>query len=144
MDADSGVEVLERVTDDVVIIERHDSVTTAAEAPFSSLYDTPSGTVVAILCGLAIVVAIQLLVARIFRTGKSIIESLTFFATAMVAVLVAVYVCDLLIAGPDVLLLREGERSAIVNFVKDTCLMVFAYFFGTKSAATGSVTNDPD
>ena len=144
MDADSGLDVLERVTDDVVIIERHDAVTTAAEAPFSSLYDTPYGTVAAILCGLAIVVAIQLLVARIFRSGKSIIESLTFFATAMVAILVAVYVCDMLIAGPDVLLLREGERSAIVNFVKDTCLMVFAYFFGTKSAATGSVTNDPD
>lgn len=144
MDADSGVEVLERVTDDVVIIERNDAVTTAPEAPFSSLYDTPLGTVTAILCGLAIVVAIQMLVARIFRAGKSIIESLTFFATAMVAILVAVYVCDLLIAGPDVLLLREGERSSIVNFVKDTCLMVFAYFFGTKSAPTGSVTNDPD
>lgn len=143
MDVDSGLDVLERVTDDVVIIERHDAVTTAAEAPFSSLYDTPSGTVMAILCGLAIVVTIQLLVARIFRTSKTIIESLTFFATAMVAILVAVYVCDLLIAGPDVLLLKDGERSAIVNFVKDTCLMVFAYFFGTKSAATGSEINDP-
>lgn len=144
MEVDSGLQVLERVTDDVVIIERNDAVTAAAEAPFSSLYDTPYGTIAAILCGLVIVVAIQVLVARIFRSGKTVIESLTFFATAMVAILVAVYVCDLLIAGPDVLLLREGERSAIVNFVKDTCLMVFAYFFGTRSAATGSMTNDSD
>ena len=51
----------------------------------------------------------------------------------MVSLLVAVYVCDLLIAGPDVMLLRDGERAEIVGFVKDTCLMVFAYFFGTKS-----------
>ena len=85
----------------------------------------------------------QLLVARIFRNAKSIIEALTFFATAMVAFLVAIYLCDLLIAGPDVMLLHEGERGAIVNFVKDTCLMVFAYFFGTKSAgATPEVKTD--
>ena len=73
------------------------------------------------------------------------IEALTFFATSMVAFLVAVYLCDLLIAGPDVLLLHEGERSAIVSFVQDICLMTFAYFFGTKSGptTTGSVTNDP-
>jgi hypothetical protein len=51
----------------------------------------------------------------------------------MVAILVAVYFCDLLIAVPDVMLLRDGERAEIVGFVKDTCLMVFAYFFGTKS-----------
>ena len=78
----------------------------------------------------------QLIVARIFRVAKSIIEALTFFATSMVAFLVAIYLCDMLIAGPDVMLLHEGERSAIVNFVKDTCLMVFAYFFGTKSVNT--------
>ena len=58
----------------------------------------------------------------------------------MVAFLVAIYLCDLLIAGPDVTLLREGERAQIVGFIKDICLMVFAYFFGTKSAET---TNPP-
>jgi hypothetical protein len=107
-----------------------------ADAPFTSLYYTQTGTFAAIACGLAIVVVVQVAVARIFRVAKTIIEALTFFATAMVAVLVAIYICDLLIAGPDVLLLHEGERSSIVNFVKDTCLMVFAYFFGTKSAST--------
>ena len=87
----------------------------------------------ALAFGLGVVVVVQLLVARIFSRAKSMIEALTFFATAMVAFLVAVYLCDLLIAGPDVLLLRAGERAAIVGFVKDTCLMVFAYFFGTRS-----------
>jgi hypothetical protein len=107
-------------------------------APFSSLYDSLSGTVAAITFGLAVVVIVQLLVNRIFTRAQSMIEALTFFATSMVAFLVAVYLCDLLIAGPDVLLLHEGERSAIVGFIKDTCLMVFAYFFGTKSAGTTS------
>lgn len=112
----------------------------AVEAPFTSLYYSQQGTIMAIACGLAIVLSVQLALARIFRVARSIIEALTFFATSMVAVLVAVYVCDLLIAGPDVLLLHEGERSSIVNFIKDTCLMVFAYFFGTKSA--GSATTE--
>jgi len=108
----------------------------APRAPFSSLYYTQTGTLAAIICGMAILVVVQIKVARIFGSAKSIIEALTYFATSMVAVLVGIYICDLLIAGPNVLLLREGERSSIVNFVKDTCLMVFAYFFGTKSAAT--------
>jgi len=84
------------------------------------------------------VLIVQVAVARIFSVAKSIIEALTFFATSMVAVLVGAYVCDLLIAGPAVLLLHEGERSSIVNFIKDTCLMVFAYFFGTKSASSAT------
>lgn len=109
-------------------------------APFSSLYSSQTGTLAAIICGMAILVIVQIKVARIFGSAKSIIEALTYFATSMVAVLVGIYICDLLIAGPEVLLLREGERSSIVNFVKDTCLMVFAYFFGTKSAASSPST----
>ena len=88
---------------------------------------------------LGVVVVVQLLVAKIFAGAKSMVESLTFFATSMVAFLVAVYICDLLIAGPDVYLLREGERSSIVSFIEDICLMTFAYFFGTKN---GSATHD--
>jgi hypothetical protein len=116
--------IVERVTDDAALVS----------APFSSLYHTQTGTIAAIVCGMAIIIVVQIKVARIFQSARSIIEALTYFATSMVAVLVGVYVCDLLIAGPNVLLLREGERSSIVNFVKDTCLMVFAYFFGTKTA----------
>ena len=116
--------IVERVTDDAALVS----------APFSSLYYTQTGTIAAIVCGMAIIIVVQIKVARIFGSTRSIIEALTYFATSMVAILVGIYVCDLLIAGPNVLLLREGERSSIVNFVKDTCLMVFAYFFGTKTA----------
>jgi len=133
VDLDTSPEVVPLVTDDALLVEG----IVASELPtvdgFSSLYDTTAGTITAIAFGLGVVVVVQLLVARIFSHAKSMIEALTFFATAMVAFLVAVYLCDLLIAGPDVLLLRAGERADIVGFVKDTCLMVFAYFFGTRS-----------
>ena len=133
MDADSGLDVVERVTDDAVLLEGLPTTDAHDVQAFSSLYDTQVGTTMAIAFGLTVVVLVQSLVTRIFSRAKSMIEALTFFATSMVAFLMAVYLCDLLIAGPDVLLLRAGERAEIVGFVKDTCLMVFAYFFGTRS-----------
>ncbi len=133
MDLDTSPEVVPLVTDDAMLVEGIDAHELPSVEGFSSLYDTQSGTITAIVFGLGVVVVVQLLVGRIFSRAKSMIEALTFFATAMVAFLVAVYLCDLLIAGPDVLLLRAGERADIVGFVKDTCLMVFAYFFGTRS-----------
>ena len=139
MDLDTSPEVIPQVTDDAVLLEEIAGPEMPTVDAFSSLYDTQLGTIAAISFGLAVVVVVQLLVARIFSRAKNMIEALTFFATAMVAFLVAVYLCDLLIAGPDVLLLRAGERAAIVGFVKDTCLMVFAYFFGTRSSGG---TND--
>jgi hypothetical protein len=133
VDLDTSPEVVPLVTDDAMLVEGIDAHELPSVEGFSSLYDTQSGTITAIVFGLGVVVVVQLLVGRIFSRAKSMIEALTFFATAMVAFLVAVYLCDLLIAGPDVLLLRAGERAAISGFVKDTCLMVFAYFFGTRS-----------
>jgi uncharacterized membrane protein len=133
VDLDTSPEVVPLVTDDAMLVEGIDAHELPSVEGFSSLYDTQSGTITAIVFGLGVVVVVQLLVGRIFSRAKSMIEALTFFATAMVAFLMAVYLCDLLIAGPDVLLLRAGERAAIVGFVKDTCLMVFAYFFGTRS-----------
>ena len=141
MDLDTSPEVVPLVTDDAVLVEGIVAPELPTVEGFSSLYDTQGGTVTAIAFGLAVVVVVQVLVGRIFSRAKSMIEALTFFATAMVAFLVAVYLCDLLIAGPDVLLLRAGERAAIVGFVKDTCLMVFAYFFGTRS---NGASNDAD
>jgi hypothetical protein len=141
VDLDTSPEVVPLVTDDAVLVEGIVAPELPTVEGFSSLYDTQGGTVTAIAFGLAVVVVVQVLVGRIFSRAKSMIEALTFFATAMVAFLVAVYLCDLLIAGPDVLLLRAGERAAIVGFVKDTCLMVFAYFFGTRS---NGASNDAD
>ena len=141
MDLDTSPEVVPLVTDDAVLVEGIDAHELATVDGFISLYDTQAGTITAIVFGLGVVVVVQLLVERIFSRAKSMIEAPTFFATAMVAFLVAVYLCDLLIAGPDVLLLRAGERAAIVGFVKDTCLMVFAYFFGTRSNGASNDAN---
>ena len=141
MDLDTSPEVVPLVTDDAVLVEGIVAPELPTVEGFSSLYDTQGGTITAIAFGLAVVVVVQVLVGRIFSRAKSMIEALTFFATAMVAFLVAVYLCDLLIAGPDVLLLRAGERAAIVGFVKDTCLMVFAYFFGTRSNGASNDAN---
>jgi hypothetical protein len=138
VDADSGLDVVERVTDDAVLLEGLPATNAPTVEAFSSLYDTQGGTITAIAFGLILVVVVQLLVTRIFAGAKSMVEALTFFATAMVSVLVAVYLCDLLIAGPDVLLLRDGERSSIFSFIENTCLMTFAYFFGTKTSTGGS------
>jgi hypothetical protein len=141
VDLDTSSEVIQLVTDDAVLLEEIAATGEPTVEAFSSLYDTQGGTITAIAFGLGVVVIVQLLVARIFSRAKSMIDALTFFATAMVAFLVAVYLCDLLIAGPDVLLLRAGERAAIVGFVKDTCLMVFAYFFGTRSNGASNDAN---
>jgi hypothetical protein len=141
VDLDTSPEVVPLVTDDAVLVEGIVAPELPTVEGFSSLYDTQGGTITAIAFGLAVVVVVQVLVGRIFSRAKSMIEALTFFATAMVAFLVAVYLCDLLIAGPDVLLLRAGERAAIVGFVKDTCLMVFAYFFGTRSNGASNDAN---
>ena len=94
-------------------------------APISSLYQTFGGTLTAVALGLLIIVGIQIIVGRIFGGKRTMSDSLTTFATAMVAVLVGIYVCDLLIAGPEVTLLRESERTTIVTFIKDISLMCF-------------------
>lgn len=140
MDLDTSSEVIQLVTDDAELLEEIAATDAPTVEAFSSLYDTQGGTITAIAFGMTVVVVIQLLVTRIFAGAKTMVDALTFFATAMVSVLVAVYLCDLLIAGPDVLLLRDGERSSIVSFIEDICLMTFAYFFGTKTSTGG--TND--
>jgi hypothetical protein len=109
----------------------------AAPTPrqYSSLYDTKATTVAAILFGVLIVGGIQVIVARMYQNAKNEQEYLTRFVTALVALVMGAYIADLLIAGPDTSLLSPEEHLTILGFVKDVCLMVFAYFFGTKSAA---------
>lgn len=101
--------------------------------PFHSLYQSFGGTLTAVTLGVLIIIGIQLVVGRIFHSARTMSDSLTAFATAMVAVLVGIYVCDLLIAGPEIMLLREAERTTIVTFIKDISLMCFSYYFGSKT-----------
>ena len=122
---------------ELVAPEAPPEVVAATEAPpagpFNSLYQTFSGTITAVALGLLIIVGIQIIVGRVFSGKRTMSDSLTTFATAMVAVLVGIYVCDLLIAGPEVTLLRESERTTIVTFIKDISLMCFSYYFGSKT-----------
>ena len=114
-------------------VASHIETSSLPAGPFNSLYQTFSGTITAVALGLLIIVGIQLIVGRIFNAKRTMSDSLTTFATAMVAVLVGIYVCDLLIAGPEVTLLRESERTTIVTFIKDISLMCFSYYFGSKT-----------
>jgi hypothetical protein len=109
-------------------------VSSLPAGPFHSLYQTFGGTLTAVSLGVLIIVGIQLVVSWIFNSARTMSDSLTTFATAMVAVLVGIYVCDLLIAGPEVMLLREAERTTIVTFIKDISLMCFSYYFGSKTS----------
>jgi hypothetical protein len=97
------------------------------------LYQSFGGTLTAVSLGMLIIVGIQMVVSRVFNSARTMSDSLTTFATSMVAILVAIYVCDLLIAGPEVMLLREAERTTIVTFIKDISLMCFSYYFGSKT-----------
>lgn len=105
---------------------------------YPSLYDTKSSTVVAILLGMAIVGGIQTVVWQIHQKAKTEYSALTQFVTMMVALVLGAYMADLLIAGPDTSLLSDDEHTIILGFVKDICLMVFSYYFGTRSASSRS------
>ena len=72
-------------------------------------------------------------VKHIFDTQKKEHKALTQFVTTMFALIVGIWIADKLIAGPDTELLAESESRDVLNFIKDTTLMVFAYYFGTKA-----------
>ena len=134
-DLDSPV-VPEPVAAPVVVepVASRTEVSPLPAGPFHSLYQSFGGTLTAVTLGVLIIIGIQWVVGRIFNSVRTMSDSLTTFATAMVAVLVGIYVCDLLIAGPEVMLLREAERTTIVTFIKDISLMCFSYYFGSKTS----------
>jgi hypothetical protein len=105
---------------------------------YPSLYDTKATTVVAVLLGMVIIGGIQVVVGRIFNVTRDVHRALTHFVVSMVALVVGAYLTDLIISGPDTSLLAPSEKATILDFIKSTCLMVFAYFFGTKAANTAS------
>lgn len=117
-------------------------VVSSGDENYPSLYDTTQGTIVAIFFGIAIVTGVQMMVHRIYTKARSEQEILTRFAISVVALVIGVYITDLLIAGPDTSLLDDEEHTIILSFVKDICLMVFSYYFGTKSATPAPYTDD--
>jgi len=119
-----------------------DTAASVAVAPaasvkeYPSLYDTKSTTVVAILLGILIIGGIQYMVHRIFAANKNEHKALTQFVTSMVALVIGAYLCDLIVSGPATSLMTAHEHNTILAFVKDVCLMVFAYYFGTKAGGS--------
>jgi len=105
----------------------------SAERMYPSLYDTTGGTLLAISLAAAIIGGVLWTVARIYQRSRDEHAALTQFVTTMVALVVGAYIADLLVAGPDTSLLTSGEHASILSFVKDTCLMVFSYYFGTRA-----------
>jgi hypothetical protein len=116
---------------EAVELQINDVATAGREYP--SLYDTKGTTVVAILLGISIVAAIQFGIVRMYTTAKSEQIYLTRFVTALVGLVMGAYIADLLIAGPSTNLLSDEDHTMILAFVKDIALMIFAYYFGTKS-----------
>lgn len=100
---------------------------------YPSLYDSTTGTLMAIGLAASIIGGVLWTVARIYQRSRDEHAALTQFVTTMVALVVGAYIADLLVAGPDTSLLGESEHASILAFVKDTCLMVFSYYFGTRA-----------
>lgn len=98
-----------------------------------SLYDNHITTIAAILIGIAIVSGIQLWIFKIFQHNKNSYRALTQFVTMMLGLIVGGYMTNLLVASPHEKIMTQQESMTIVSFIKDICLMVFAYYFGTQS-----------
>jgi hypothetical protein len=129
--APAKVEVVDEIVSTVQV-----DVEEPSGRDYPSLYDNKFSTVVAILLGMAIVGGIQMIVWQIYKHAKSDYRALTQFVTMMVSLVLGAYMTDLLIAGPDTSLLSDDEHTIILGFVKDICLMVFSYYFGTRSASS--------
>lgn len=127
---DAAPQVAQPMTEEIIVEE-------PSHEPrgYPSLYDTKISTIVAVFLGIAIVGGIQLVVHNIHKNAKTDYNALTQFVTMMVALVLGAYMADLLIAGPDTSLLSDDEHTIILGFVKDICLMVFSYYFGTRSAS---------
>ncbi len=100
---------------------------------YPSLYDTYGSTMIAIVFAVSIVTAVIGIVQYIYRRAASDHSALTQFVTTMFALIAGIFVADKIVAGPSTQLLQGQESLKILEFIQQTCLMVFAYYFGTKA-----------
>ena len=105
---------------------------------YSGMLIDPSDERIAfnLLSSRAIVAGVQYVVHRIYATAKTPHDALTQFATKMVALIIALFIADVLLAGPDTSLLSDQDHSSIIDFVRQTVLMVFSFFFGRSTASS--------
>jgi len=109
------------------------AVDTTGVRQYPSLYDSYGSTMIAIVFAVAIVTGVIGLVQYIYRRATSDHSALTQFVTTMFALIAGVFVADKLVAGPSTELLNGQESLKVLEFIQQTCLMVFAYYFGTKA-----------
>lgn len=109
------------------------SPSSSATRQYPSLYDSYGTTFIAILLAVMIVSAVIGIVTYIYKRAKSDHAALTQFVTTMFALIAGVYLADKLVAGPSTDLLDTQESLKVLEFIQQTCLMVFAYYFGTKA-----------
>jgi hypothetical protein len=85
--------------------------------------------------GISIVVVgmIQFLIFKIYASNKNTYRALTHFVTTMLGLVMGGYIVNLLVSDPSQKIMSVQESMTIVSFIKDICLMVFAYYFGTQS-----------
>jgi uncharacterized membrane protein len=100
---------------------------------YPSLYDSYGTTMIAIVFAVSIISAVIGLVQYIYRKAASDHSALTQFVTTMFALIAGVFVADKVVAGPTTELLNGQESMKVLEFIQQTCLMVFAYYFGTKA-----------
>jgi hypothetical protein len=100
---------------------------------YPSLYDSYGTTMIAIVFAISIISAVIGLVQYIYRKAASDHSALTQFVTTMFALIAGVFVADKVVAGPTTELLNGQESMKVLEFIQQTCLMVFAYYFGTKA-----------
>lgn len=126
----------EHVAQTLDMTEEHSATTVAAsdgDRQYPSLYDTYGTTFIAIVLAIAIVSSVIGIVTYIYHKAKSDHAALTQFVTTMFALIAGVFVADKLVAGPSTELLDSQESLKVLEFIQQTCLMVFAYYFGTKA-----------
>lgn len=114
------------------------------ERQYPSLYDSYGTTFIAIVLATIIVSSVIGIVTYIYRKAKTDHAALTQFVTTMFALITGVYIADKLVAGPSTELLDAQESLKVLEFIQQTCLMVFAYYFGTKAQppADGPLNHD--
>lgn len=133
-------------------VEAHKTTTTTIQTDpdgsrhYPSLYDTYGTTFVAILLGISIVSGVIGVVTYIYKRAKTDHSALTQFVTTMFALIAGIFIADKIIAGPTTKLLEAQESLKILDFIQQTCLMVFAYYFGTKAQppAEGPLNHEED
>ena len=115
-------------------IEQPDSIELPHQLrQYPSLYDSYGTTFIAIVLAIGIVSSVIGIVTYIFKRAKSDHAALTQFVTTMFALIAGVYIADKIVAGPSTELLGKEESLKVLEFIQQTCLIVFAYYFGTKA-----------